>query len=102
MKSDVLYVEAWQNYTKVVLENRRVILCNESLKEREEKMTNGFIRVHNSYIINLDRVVRYHRTGKVELYEGILLPVARRRKQDFLSRLKSVLIPSKDEVFPIK
>ena len=64
-------------------------------------MTDGFIRVHNSSIINLDRVVRYHRTGKVELNEGILLPVARRRKQYFLKCLKSVLKPAKDTVFPI-
>lgn len=101
MQSDVLYVEAWQNYTKVVLSDKRIILCNESLKDRQTKLTDVFLRVHNSFIINLNKVVRYHRFGEVELEGGIMIPVARRRKSDFLQSLEVVQESIADRVFSV-
>lgn len=52
---DVRFVEGIRNYTYVHTRDSRY-LCRLSLGELEEREVPGFMRVHRSFIVNLDRV----------------------------------------------
>ncbi len=74
--NDILYVEGLNNYIKIVLVNRKPILVRMSMKEMNDKLaTNGFMRVHRSYIVPLKNVVAVrNRTvylGDTEIPVGI-------------------------------
>jgi two-component system, LytTR family, response regulator len=51
----------------------------------------GFMRIHKSYIVNLFKVERFikGRGGELELSDGIVLPLSRERKQDFLDHFEA-------------
>lgn len=60
----------------------------KNLGRFEEALTAfGFYRIHKSHIVNLQQIDRYRTSksgGEVELENGIVLPVSRLRKTDFL------------------
>lgn len=84
---NIQYVEAYANYSKVYNTDKSMLLSRDSLAELDKHMGFSFYRIHNSYIINLNQVKRYHRSGEVELQNGIKLPVARRRRTEFIESL---------------
>ena len=88
-EKDILYIEAYQNYTKVKLTQDKTILSNNSLKSFDESFSDQFLRVHNSYILNLSKIKRYYRIGEVELLNGEIIPVARRRRNQFIEKLNA-------------
>jgi len=47
-----------------------------------------FFRVHNSSIINLKQVKKYHRArgGYAEMNDGSMIEVATRRREEFLEK----------------
>lgn len=85
------YIEAYSNYSKIYYNGHSMALSNSLLVEFENKMDARFFKIHNSFIINLKRVMRYDRSGEVELENGVVLSVSRRRKTDFLNKLKQIM-----------
>ena len=59
--AEVVYFEADDNYTHIFLKNKNKIVACRTLKKIEEQIQdyNFFVRVHNSYMANLNEVVRY-------------------------------------------
>jgi len=54
--SDVLYLEAMKDYTRVVLTDRQYLVLT-TLSALQEKLPEGrFVRIHRSYIVNQERV----------------------------------------------
>ena len=51
----------------------------------------NFIRIHKSYLINLNGVLRFHRDDgiTIEMKNGSILPVSRRRQSYFLERFNN-------------
>jgi two-component system LytT family response regulator len=49
-----------------------------------------FFRVHQSYLINMAFIQRYLRDdgGYVVMSDGKLIPIAKRRKEEFTQRMK--------------
>ncbi len=58
---------------------RQVLSAHLKLKDLEEKMPENFIRVHQSYLVNMDYIVRFTRKG-IELTDGSRIPVSRARQ----------------------
>ena len=61
-------------------------MVSKTLKNFENQLTGrNFYRLHKSYLINLDyvKVYRKHEGGKVEMADGTIIPVPRRKKEDF-------------------
>lgn len=88
---DIFYAEAEGNFTRLYLPEDQTLFVSHMLKELEIFLTPfGFCRIHNSYIANLQKIVRYSKGdgGEVELITGQKLPVARSRKEAFLARVK--------------
>ena len=89
---DVSYIEARADYSNVVCESG-ACLVNESISSLESRLTGeGFVRVHRSYLVNLDDVheVEVSRGGLMELkLERVpqTIPVSRRRMAEVKRRL---------------
>lgn len=86
---DIIYAESDGNYATLYLENGKNMLLTKKLKEVGELLPDDyFFRIHNSYIINLNKIKEYLKTdGYVILENGKKVPVSRQRKSDFLGKL---------------
>lgn len=85
--SDIIYLEAQSNYTNFHLMGNKKITVSKTLKDFEELLPqNIFIRIHHSYIININCVEKYFKGegGQVLMKNAVLLDVARRKKEEFM------------------
>lgn len=54
--SDLLYIEAYGNYTKLFLKDK-MIVRHEKISHYESILTDGdFLRVHKSFIVAIDKI----------------------------------------------
>src|SRR5688572_7921230 len=87
---EVIYCEANDNYTHLFLKNKKKIIACRTLKDVEEQLTDfaSFIRVHHSYLVNLNEVNKYIRGegGYLVMSDGATVNVSRSRK-DALMKL---------------
>lgn len=89
--SDILYCNAESNYTHVFLTTNKKYTVSKTLKDVEDMLEPmDFIRIHQSYLINFDYVQKYLRDdgGYVVMQDGKHIPIAKRRKEEFLQRLR--------------
>jgi two-component system LytT family response regulator len=86
--TEVVYFEADSNYTHIFLKNKNKIIACRTLKKIEEQIQdyNCFVRVHNSYMVNLNEVVRYVRGegGYLVMSDNSSVNVSRNRKDALL------------------
>jgi two-component system LytT family response regulator len=84
----VIRCEAFNNYTRLYLKENKKITASRTLKEIEHQLHNFpfFFRVHHSYIVNLNEVVRYVRGegGHLVMSDGSTVNVSRSRKEALL------------------
>jgi two-component system LytT family response regulator len=83
----ILYLESDNNYTKIYTSSGSPIMSSKNIGYYEELLDGlNFFRIHNSYIINLKKIVRYVRgkAGSVELENGVNLEISKRKKEQFL------------------
>lgn len=85
-EEDIVFVESDGNYSTIHLEDGTKILISKKIKEVNLMLPDRlFFRIHNSYIINLNRVKEFIKTeGYVVMSSNHKIPVARQRKIDFL------------------
>ncbi|WP_209405081.1 LytTR family DNA-binding domain-containing protein [Pseudozobellia sp. WGM2] len=85
--ADILYCKADDNYTEIYLENKK-ILVSKTLKYFEEALsTYTFARIHKSYLVNVNEVVKYRRGkgGSVVVSNGKELLVSASKKKELLA-----------------
>jgi DNA-binding LytR/AlgR family response regulator len=84
---EIVMIEGDGNYTLFYCTNGRRIMVSKTLRDYEKLLgeKHTFFRVHKSYLINLQHVVRYDVKGEdsVWMKNGKIVGVARRRKQEF-------------------
>ncbi len=82
-------------YTRICFEDETTVLICRLLKELESILCpKDFFRVNLKYLINLNHVKSYS-VGKkpyVILSNELVLPLSRRRKEDFKKKLESVFV----------
>lgn len=83
---NIHYIESLSDYVKIHLIDREVI-TKEKIGKMNANLSNDFVRIHRSYIINKKSIVRYTRDA-VEL-KKIELPVSRTYKKQFISSMES-------------
>ncbi len=88
--SDILYLESDGRYSKVYLTGGVKYMVTRNIGEFEEELVpHRFFRVHKSLLVNLERVTQLHQDHeKIELQEGIILPVSKRRQSSVAALLK--------------
>jgi two-component system LytT family response regulator len=87
---DIMRFEAKGSYTSIYLTSNEEIVATRNIKEYEDLLPDAiFCRVHNSHIINLHKIQKYHkgRGGYVIMEDGSNIEVASRRREEFLRRL---------------
>lgn len=87
---DIIHCESADNYTRFYLTAGKPILISQSLKNFEEMLTPlGFLRVHQSHLINLEHISKIDRKDgcNVEMTNGTNVPVAVRKKDILMKRL---------------
>ncbi|MEL6976712.1 MAG: LytTR family DNA-binding domain-containing protein, partial [Bacteroidota bacterium] len=86
---DILYAESDGNYSTLFLSDGQKILLTKKLKEVNAILPErSFFRIHNSYIINLNKIKEFLKTdGYVVLESNHKIPVSRQKKSDFLDML---------------
>ena len=93
--ADIMYCESSGNYTSFFLANEtKAILVSRQLGEYEKLLPETeFIRIHDKYIINLYFIKEYIKGsgGEAVLENGKELPIASRRKEEFLARFEKWL-----------
>jgi two-component system LytT family response regulator len=85
---ELIRCEASDNYTILFLRNNKKIIACRTLKEIEEQLSafQFFVRVHHSYLVNLNEVIKYVRGegGYLSMSDGSSVNVSRSRKDALL------------------
>lgn len=86
---EIIYCKSDGNYSTIFLENNEKLFLTKKLKEVEDLLSfDCFFRVHNSYLINLEKVKEFFKTdGYLVLSNNKKIPVSRNRKNSFLDRV---------------
>jgi len=88
---DIVYAEAAGNYTNFHFAARHPVCTSKAINEYEDLLEDaGFVRIHKSFLINLQHVKEYLRGegGSVRMAGGQELEVSRRRKDLFLGKMR--------------
>lgn len=91
--TDIIFCKADGAYTSIYMSGKGPKLVSRNLKDFEHMLSeSGFCRVHHSYLINISHVQKYIKGegGYVEMSDGHVVDVSRRRKEEFLSALNRV------------
>jgi two-component system, LytTR family, response regulator len=86
----LIYCEANDNYSHLFLKNGTKLTACRTLKEIEEQLDNfdSYLRVHHSYIVNLNEAKKYIRGdgGYLVMSNGSTINVSRSRKELLLNK----------------
>lgn len=89
---DICYLQADNNSTDIHLYNGEMITAFKTLKHFENVLASPFVRIHNSYIVNIDYVSRIH-TGNSVCYiknTTTKLPFSKSYKENVDSIINSI------------
>lgn len=92
--SEILYCEAGGSYTTFVLITAKKLLVSKHLKEYETLLLdNHFMRVHNSYLINLKEVKKYVKSdgGYIVMNNNDIVSISRNKKDEFLEAMHIIV-----------
>lgn len=85
---EIIYCQSDGGYTHFFLTDKRTALVSKSIKEYEDMLPAArFIRTHQSFLVNIDCIGRYHKDGYLILKNGNEIPVATRKKDHLLKLL---------------
>jgi two-component system LytT family response regulator len=87
---DIYYLKSDNNYTSFFTSSFGVLISSKNIGYYEELLQDHhFFRIHNSHIVNLHKVNKFHRgkSGYLELDNGTNLEVSIRRKDELLKKL---------------
>lgn len=79
------------NYTHIYFEGNKHLLVSKTLVEFEDLLHEySFLRVHKTHLVNLKHVTAYLKNdgGMLQLTNGDLISISRRRKEAVLQQIK--------------
>jgi two-component system, LytTR family, response regulator len=78
----ILYIEGMREYVRIHLENSKPVMTLLSMKKIEQKLpANKFMRVHRSYIVNLEKITTIERSRII--FNEEYIPVSEQYKERF-------------------
>jgi two-component system, LytTR family, response regulator len=90
---DIIYCEAERSYTIFHLEGNKTVTVSKPLLEYDQILKDtAFLRIHKSFLVNLHHVKEYQRGegGLVIMSDNAEIEVSRRKKDQFLMKIKEV------------
>lgn len=89
--ADIEYIEAMDNYIRVILTSDKPVLSQTSMKTVMELLpAERFMRVHKSYIVPLHKIAAYSRRQLTLYHRNVELPVGRVYADEFIERMKQL------------
>jgi two-component system LytT family response regulator len=88
---EILYCHSNDNYTTLVLKTGEKVIASKTIRYFEDILTPmGFIRPHQSYILNAKYIQQYSKKdgGFLIMIDGTAIPVSRNRKEEILQMFK--------------
>ena len=80
--NDIKYIEGMREYVRIHLTNEKPIMTLLSMKAVEKQLANStFMRVHRSYIVNLNKISTIERNRIV--FDKVYIPVSEQHKDKF-------------------
>ena len=87
--SDIRYVEAMSEYLKVYVDGEpKPIVTLLSMKKMEERLPAGFMRIHRSYIVNLEKIQEVNK-NRIIMDADTYLPIGDMYRETFQTFLDS-------------
>ena len=81
--SDIKYIEGMREYVRIHLANEKPVMALMSMKKMEEFLPDiNFMRVHRSFIVNLDKVTTVER-NRIIFDKNVYIPVSEQHKLKF-------------------
>jgi len=88
---EIIRCEGLQKCTRVITTERTDIISSYNLGEFRKLLEPfGFYSPHKSHLINLNHIRKYHREGNILMTNNSYVPVARRKKVEFLNCVKHI------------
>lgn len=85
---ELMFCESDGGYTTFHISNGQTYMASKTLKLFEEQLlANSFDRPHQSFIVNLNFIDKYDKSGMIHLKNGHIIPVSSRKKDSFISKL---------------
>lgn len=91
--SDIIHCESDRSYTTFKIINSKDIIVSKGLKDFEELLEPlGFIRTHQSHLVNISKIVRFdkHDGGHLIMENGNLIPVSQRKREQIIELFKGI------------
>jgi two-component system, LytTR family, response regulator len=88
---DIVRLESQNTYTTFFMSDKNQFVVSRTLKDCEEILApEGLLRVHQSHMVNPDHIKKYFKGegGTIEMLDGSMVEVSRRKKEEFLEALK--------------
>lgn len=83
---DILFIESIKDYVNIKTEKQEFIVL-DTLKSLENQLPENFARVHKSFIINIDKIVKMD-VKNVSLQSAIEIPIGETYKSEFFLKIK--------------
>lgn len=83
----IKWIEAFGDYIKINTEEGTHLVLSTMKSFAEELPADKFLRVHKSYIINIDRVEKFN--SRVAEIAGTQIPLSRNKKEDLANALNN-------------
>jgi two-component system LytT family response regulator len=91
--NEIIRCEAEHNYTTFYFTTGKPLMISKTIKEYDDMLKDfGFERVHQSHLVNLKQVKSYIKKegGFLLLNDGSEVPIARRKKDQVLEKMKKL------------
>ncbi len=90
----IVRCEGWQKYTRIYLLDGSCIVSSYNLGVFKDMLENyDFYCTHKSHLINKKYISRYLKEGTVVMSDAANVPVARRKKEEFVEKvLKNIML----------
>ncbi len=91
---DILYCKSDNSYTTFYLEKHEPVVVSRKIKDYEHQLANsGFIRPHQSYLVNLSHLQKIDKTNGFTLIltGNKKIPTSTRKKKEILQILQKEL-----------
>ena len=87
--SDIRYLEGMSEYLKLYLDSQpKPVITLLSMKKMEDFLPSNFMRIHRSYIVNLDKVQEVNK-NRIIMDADTFLPIGDNYKEQFNDYLNS-------------
>ncbi len=86
--NEIKWIEALGDYIKLVTNDANIVILSTMKSFEKQLPADRFLRIHKSYIVNLDKIEKFN-SKNVEVH-GKLIPLSRNKKTELAEALSNI------------